>query len=157
MDFDSMNTQVRWRIALGGAALVVLTELAIAPETVIDLVSRGTTAKQLGWGGLVALFTAIALLIEGLQIFRNTPHRKRVNLAISRYIVSAMCPRDDCPERQDPSDSIRNGATDVFYTEIDAPSRQVAFSHWAWYYRAPNPAVASDSLVHDPGEARKPA
>jgi hypothetical protein len=134
MNIQAMNAQIRWRTAGGAAVLVVLTELAIGPETVINLIAHGETESRLWWSVLIGAFGALALLVEGLDLGRQTPHRARLNLEIGRYVVSAVCPVQDCPEKVEPNDTIRHSALDVFYREIDAPSREVAFSQWAWYY-----------------------
>lgn len=134
MDIEGMNVQIRWRTAGGAAVLVILTELAVGPETVISLIADGELKSRLGWGGLIALFGVVALLVEGLDVGRRTPHRARVNLEIARYVVSRICPLGTCPEKAEPNASIRDAALDIFYREIDEPSRRVAFSHWAWYY-----------------------
>lgn len=134
MDLASMDAQIRLRIALAGAVLFVAAEFAMAPTTAIDLISNGHWEHRLSWGFLVAGFTVVAVLLEGSQLGRNTRHRSKVNLAITEYIVTAICSRTDCPEQAAPSDSIRDGAMDVFYSEIDQASRNVAFSQWAWYY-----------------------
>jgi Flp pilus assembly protein TadB len=77
---------------------------------------------------------ALAVILEGLDIGRQTRHRARVDREIVNRIVRVVCRNSSCPQLTEPNASIREAAKALFYQKIDRPSREVAFHHWGWYF-----------------------
>jgi hypothetical protein len=128
-----MNKVIRWRGAYWGLAVTCASLFAVSPEAALALF-RGDFTRSLWWGGLVAAFMAVSVLLEGLAIGRNTPHRGKVDEKIVRGVVGAVCGIQGCPEVERPSESTRSAAKALFFKKIDGPSRQVAFHYWGWYF-----------------------
>ena len=132
-DISEMNDRVRKRAAYWAVAMAALGLLAIAPDSVVRLL-HGDPTKQLWWSALVGGALAMMFLVEGFEIGRHSRHRSAINLLISQGVVRQVCTNLRCPQKDDPNESVRNTAMALFYKAIDAPSRQVAFHNWGWYY-----------------------
>lgn len=115
---------------------VVMTALAVCavlPETV-DQALAGRIEPKIAWFVLAGLFGVVAWSVEGLDLGRQTAHRKSVDEEIVKAVVEAACPDPMCPEARSAGPQTRAQAMTLFYELANEPSRDVAFRNWGWYY-----------------------
>ena len=120
----------------GSASTLVLTAavlVAAQPGAVHAIVHHGLTSDSL-WAVPAAIVMAVLTILEAVGVGRNTRHRGKVDGIIARDIVRRVCTNQACPNLPNPSSSTAKATRAVFYARIDAPSREVAFYDWGWYY-----------------------
>lgn len=132
-NITDMNSAIRRNVAAGGGALAVMAAVVIAPEAATKL-AEGEPTKKLWWLLATGVLPVLALLLEGLDLVRGTKHRAAIDNLIVRTIVGRVCSDRQCPQINEPNESVRRVAMGIFYTKIDSPSRDVAFYEWGWYY-----------------------
>lgn len=134
-EIRDMNADVRKRSAYWSVATVVLAMFAAVPDAVFKLF-EGEFQKKLWWIALVGGFLVIFFVLEGLGVGRRTAHRAKIDKLIVGRIIRAICSNPSCPQVASPTPSARRSAMGLFYSKIDAASREVAFYYWGWYYFA---------------------
>jgi hypothetical protein len=128
-----MSSEIRTRMAGWAAAMTALAVCAVLPETVKQAVG-GRIEPKIAWFTLAGFFGLVAWLVEGLDIGRQTRHRKSIDDQIVKAVVEAACTNGTCPEADSPGPQTRVQALTLFYELVDERSREVAFRNWGWYY-----------------------
>ena len=132
-DITQMNKTVRRWTAYWGVGIALLAFIAIVPDA-FSLLFQGDVTKDLWWTALVGAFLVLSWLLEGLNVGRNTNHRRAIDDIIVRGVIHQVCSHQQCPQLHNPTQESRDAAIALFYTKIDAPSREVAFHDWTWHY-----------------------